>query len=241
MISTEKRKKMETLIYNFFDAFDRTGKNTSFYRERFEKMTNKEFDDFFKDFFDNPKAYLVLNITDYENTMSLKDIKRASKVLNVPLFENVSMSHVTMDKNNIVCTSEPVPVGYIHIKRPQQTISKKNGVSTSIDTRGSLTNQVTGADKNGKESDLENTMLASIQLRNTLKELNGPRADDLHMKNQMLQQIAVNGYVNYTDLESIPENKTTLNTVDTFFIGMGIKTDLVTKGLMLPATLKNQI
>lgn len=241
MITPAKRKKMEDMIYTFFDAFDKSGKNTNYYKARFEGMTDKEFDNYFKNFFADKKAYLVLNIADYENTVTMDDIKRAAKVLNVPLFETVADPHITMDKNNVVYTPQPVPVGYIHIKRPQQTIAKKNGGSISIDSRSSLTSQVTGADKNGKESDLENTMLASMELHNTLKELNGPRADDMHMKNQMLQQIAINGYVNYDDLESDVENKTTLNTVNTFFLGMGIKTDLVTKGLMLSSTIKKEL
>ena len=54
-----------------------------------------------------------------------------------------------------------------------QKRSKKNGISTNIDQRAALTAQVTGADKNGRESDLENTMLASLGMENTLRELNG--------------------------------------------------------------------
>lgn len=240
MMTSKKREEMEKTIYDFFTAFDTSGKNTDYYKSIFQKMTDKEFDDYFNEFFKNENAYLVLNIADYETMIGMEDIERAAKMLNVPLFETVYDPHITMDKENIVFTPEPVPVGYIHIKRPQQTVSKKNGISTSIDARSSLTNQVTGVDKNGKESDLENTMLSSLELNYALKELNGPRADDLHMKNQMLQQIAINGYVNYADLESLPENKTTLNTVDVFFTGMGLKTDLVTKGLMLPGTIKKE-
>ena len=55
---------------------------------------------------------------------------------------------------------------------------KKNGISTDITERSALTNQVTGKDKNGRESDLENSMLISLGMTETLKELNGPRADD---------------------------------------------------------------
>lgn len=240
-MTPQKREEMETLIYNFFSAFDKTETNTKHYQDMFSKMSDAQFDKWFKDFFDNPKAYLVLNICDYENTIQLDDIEDAAKVLNIPLFETVYMPYVTMDKKKTIATPIPVPVGYLNIKRTQQTISKKNGLSTSIDTRSALTAQVTGADKNGRESDLENTMLASLGMVNTMRELNGPRADDMSMKNQMLHDIALNGYVKLEDLDDDVENKTTLNTVNVFLLGMGLDSDLVTKGLMLPASLKDEL
>ena len=240
-MTPQKREEMETLIYNFFSAFDKTETNTKHYQDMFSKMNDTQFDKWFKDFFDNPKAYLVLNICDYENTIQLDDIEDAAKVLNIPLFETVYMPYVTMDKKKTIATPIPVPVGYLNIKRTQQTISKKNGLSTSIDTRSALTAQVTGADKNGRESDLENTMLASLGMVNTMRELNGPRADDMSMKNQMLHDIALNGYVKLEDLDDNVENKTTLNTVNVFLLGMGLDSDLVTKGLMLPASLKDEL
>lgn len=240
-MTPQKREEMETLIYNFFSAFDKTETNTKHYQDMFSKMSDTQFDKWFKDFFDNPKAYLVLNICDYENTIQLDDIEDAAKVLDIPLFETVYMPYVTMDKKKTIATPIPVPVGYLNIKRTQQTISKKNGLSTSIDTRSALTAQVTGADKNGRESDLENTMLASLGMVNTMRELNGPRADDMSMKNQMLHDIALNGYVKLEDLDDNVENKTTLNTVNVFLLGMGLDSDLVTKGLMLPASLKDEL
>ena len=240
-MTPQKREEMETLIYDFFSAFDKTETNTKHYQDMFSKMSDTQFDKWFKDFFDNPKAYLVLNICDYENTIQLDDIEDAAKVLNIPLFETVYMPYVTMNKKKTIATPIPVPVGYLNIKRTQQTISKKNGLSTSIDTRSALTAQVTGADKNGRESDLENTMLASLGMVNTMRELNGPRADDMSMKNQMLHDIALNGYVKLEDLDDDVENKTTLNTVNVFLLGMGLDSDLVTKGLMLPASLKDEL
>ena len=240
-MTPQKKEKMEQTIYKFFDAFDKSGTNTKYYHDMFSAMTDRQFDNWFKEFFANPKAYLILNITDYENTISLEDIEDAAKSINIPLFEDVYMPYITMDKKRVICTKEPVPVGYLNIKRTQQTISKKNGISTSIDTRSALTAQVTGADKNGRESDVENTMLAALGMDKTLKELNGPRADDLVMKNDMLRDIALNGYTKLENLEDSSENKTTLNTVNVFLLGMGLDSDLVTKGLMLPSQLKDEL
>ena len=240
MITPLKRERMEKLIYDTFDALDKTHANSNRYKELFAEMSDAQFDKFFKDFFNDPNQYLTLTICDYEIDLRLEDIERAAKVLNIPLFEKISCPHYTMDKNRVITSKEAVPVGYCHIKRTQQILAKKNGLSTSIDIRSAMTGQVTAGDKNGRQSDLENFMLISLNMNEVLKELNGPRSDDMVMKEEMLTQINNQGYVSIEDLTSDTVNKTTLNTVNTFLLGMGLNSDLVTKGLMLKSTLKEE-
>lgn len=236
-----KRQRMETLIIKVFDKLDPTKRNSEHYKQSFNSMTDAQFSKFFKQLFANEHAYLVLNICDYEVDLRLDYVEAAAKVLNVPLFERVAFRHYTMDKNNVILSKEPVPVGYAHVKRPQQTVQKKNGLSITADIRSSITGQVTGADKNGRQSDLENNMLTSYGMFNGMKELNGPRADDAVMKQQMYQEINNKGYVSLSELESDTGNKTTLCTVDTYLIGMGLKSDLVTPGLMLKKTIREEM
>lgn len=238
--SEKRRGAMEGLIYKFFSSIDKSGVNTKKYKDMFTSMSDTAFTKFFKEFFEDEMAYLILDIIDYERTLKMSDIEDAAKVLNIPLYERVYFPHVNDNIDEPVMTPHPVPVGYINLKRTQQTVAKKNGISTSIDARSAITGQVTRADKNGRESDLENTMLVSLGMNNTLKELNGPRADDLVAKQQMLQAISTKGYVQLSELDDDIENKTTLNTVDTYFLGMSLKTDLVTKGVKLMSTLKNE-
>ena len=240
MITPAKREKMEKLIYDTFNALDPTKANTKKYQEMFSSMTDAQFDKFFKELFKDPSLYLILNICDYEIDLKIEDIEKAAKVLNIPLFEKVAFPHYTMDKNKVIVTKEKVPVGYCHVKRTQQTLAKKNGLSTTVDSRSSLTGQVTGGDKNGRESDLENSMLISLGMTEVLKELNGPRADDPVMKQQMYTAINTKGYVSLEDMDSDPANKTTLNTVDVYLLGMGLNSDLVTKGLMTKKTLNEE-
>ena len=236
----EAKKKMTDLIYKFFMAFDKTGTNVKKYKAIFEALSPTAFRKWFKGFFMNEDAYLILDIVDYERSITFEDIERAAKVIKIPLFEYVYLPHVTMD-GKVIRTREEVPVGYIHLKRTQQTVMKKNGLSTSADIRSPLTGQVTGADKNGRESDLENIMMVALGMENCLKELNGPRADDMVAKREMLADIAKQGYVKFSDLTYDVGNKATLNTVNTYFLGMGLKTDLVTKGNMLKSTLRKEL
>lgn len=235
------KDKMTSVIYKFFSAFDKSGTNTKKYKSIFEPMSEQVFKNWFKGFFADENAYLILDIADYVHTVKMEDIERAAKVINIPLFEYVYLPFITMDKNNVVCTKVKCAVGYAHIKRTQQTVAKKNGISTSADIRSAVTGQVTGADKNGRESDLENAMLVSMGMTNTLRELNGPRADDLVMKREMLANIARDGYLSLDDLTDDVSNKTTLNTVNTYLLGMSINSDLITKGLMLDSTLREEL
>lgn len=117
------RKKMEKMIYDFFTAFDKSGANTKKYKSLFQPMSDTQFKNYFKEFFDNEYAYLVLDIIDYDRIISIKDIERAAKVIDVPLYEYVSLPHLTMDKEHVITTKVPVPVGYYPIKRTQQTLA----------------------------------------------------------------------------------------------------------------------
>ena len=231
---SKKRGAMESLVYRFFKKLDPTGDNTKKYQSLFRPMSDQKFKNFCTEFFNNPDHFLILDTVDYDRDLQVEYIEEAAKVINCPLYEYVSFPHLNMDKDNPIITKHKVPVGYIHLKRPQQTVMKKNGLSIQADQRSAYTGQVTGGDKNGRESDLENCMLTSLGMKYTLKELNGPRADDLVMKKEMLEQINRNGYTELNTLTDKLENKTTLNTINTYFLGMGLHTDLVTKGLKLP-------
>ena len=61
------------------------------------------------------------------------------------------------------------------------------------------------------------------------------------MKQQMLRDIALNGYTRLEDMTDDITNKTTLNTVNCYLIAMGLKSDLVSKGLMLPKELDEEL
>ena len=56
------------------------------------------------------------------------------------------------------------------------------------------------------------------------------------MKQQMMQSIATKGYVQLDELENLPTNKTTLNTVNTYLLGMMLQSDLITSSYILPKT-----
>ena len=226
-MSVVNRKQIEKLIFDVFDALDPTHTNTSKYQTMFDEMNDKDFEKFMKDFLSNDNEQFVLDIVEAENNIKMKNCEKAAKVLDIPLMEYVYMPHLSMDKKNVVVTKEKCLVGYINIKRTQQLLHKKNGLSVSNEKTSALTGQVVGDDKNARDSDMEATMLVALGADKILEEFHGPRSDDLVMKRELRKSIAEKGYVELEELSHSTLNKTTLNTVNTFLLSMNLKSDLI--------------
>ena len=237
MMNKAKRKEMEELIYNFFDLFDPTGRNTEYYRTKFKGMNDAEFDQYFKLLFEQDDPYLTATMVDYENPVKIENIEKAAKFLNVPLFEKVILPYASQDPNNPIITKHECLVGYLNIKRLQQMNVKKIGLSTDISDRNMITGQVSGHDKNSRNSDQETIALLTVGANVSLKELMSMRADDMVMKSEMNKKISRDGYVAMNELTDKLSNKTTLNSAAVFFIGAGLMTDLVMNDYFLPKTI----
>ena len=237
MMNKAKRKEMEELIYGFFDLFDPTGRNTEYYRNKFKSMNDGEFDQYFKLLFEQDDPYLTATMVDYENPVKIENIEKAAEFLDVPLFERVVLPYASQDPNNPIITKHECLVGYLNIKRFQLHNFKKIGISTDISDRNMITGQVSGHDKNSRNSDQETIALLTVGANVSLKELMSMRADDMVMKSEMNQKISRDGYVAMSELTDKLSNKTTLNSAAVFFMGAGLMTDLVMNDYFLPKTL----
>lgn len=225
---SEKRKKVMDHLTQVMNLLDPTGQNAKNYQEKFEKMSDQQFDKYFREFLKDPKRNFYLEIVEYERDLTIENIEKCAEYMHVPLLERIALPYLTNDPDNVITTPYPVPVGYIHEKRMQQTLMKKSAGSTEIKKRSALTGQVTGEDKNARNSDLETYSLAAIKAMNALQEFMGPRADNQKAKMEMYNDISKNGYVSLLDLDlRDPYNKTALNTFSTYYIMQGIQTNLI--------------
>ena len=157
MLSNQKRKEIEELILTTIKLIDPSEINYNYYLEKFNKMDDKEFDKYIKNFLptspnilDDESDNFRLTIIPHKNDLRIENIKKAAKYLDVPLFERVSEPFIGMNKEEVYQTQEPVPVGYLYIKRPEQMASKKNGMSIHMEQRSSTTGQVVNKSKNGR-------------------------------------------------------------------------------------------
>lgn len=224
---SEKRKAIMKYLDGFFNTLDPSGANSKLYHEKFDKMSDSQFDAYMKKFLNDDKQNLYLEIIEYERDLKIEDVEECAKKIGVPLFEYVAMPYLTGDKDNVVVTKAPVAVGYIHEKRMPQTLMKKSHASIKIDKRNPKTGQVVGDDKNARNSDSEVYSLATLGATKFLKESLGPRADDMKAKNEMYAEIAKNGYVSLDDLSDDPSSKVALNTFDMYFLMQGLRTNMI--------------
>lgn len=141
-LTKQKRKKMEDMIIDVYEIMDKQGANLQQFKNMFKSMSDSQFDAYFKKFLNDPKQNFSIEIEPFSDsgTLSLKDIEQAAEYLDVKLNEYVYMPFVNDDKDNPTRSNTRVPVGYIHAKRLQQILSKKNTMSHEISSR----NQKTG-------------------------------------------------------------------------------------------------
>lgn len=241
-INMSKRKQAEKLVYDVMDALDPTGANKKRYQKMFASMPNSEFETLMKDMWEDDTLNFVLDIIDFERDLTLPQVEKAAKILGIPLEETVIFPHLNMDKDNPIVSKVKYIVCYIIFKRLQQTTQKKNSTSIHTEQVSPITGQVTGDDKNGRSSDVENTSLIAIGAINNAREFNGFRGDGTQRGNYALSQIATTGSVSLEDVENSAgeSDHTMLNTIDVIYHGMGIHTDLLGESLILNSTIKKR-
>lgn len=233
-ITSKKRSEVENRIYGFFDIMDKTGKNTKRYKDLFSTMNNAKFEKWVNDFLNDEDEHFSLSVMPYDNEPSMTDIKEACEYVG---FERHKFVYYPEKDGSISRTPKAVPVGFMHLKRLQQVLSKKNAMSFDAGSRNAKTNQVAHDSKIARNSDVESYALTTMGADKTLKELLGARADNSRAKADMLRQISVDGFARQRDMGSEVGKKATLNMLDVFLLGAGIKSDLITKGDVLPQTL----
>lgn len=239
-IDVKKRKAIEKDVYDFFKLADPTGRNTARYKKMFATMSDAKWVQFYESMFNDDTMNYILDIEDFKSEFSVELGEKLLKYLNVPAEEYVMMPHLTMDRLNPMVTKQRVIVGYnIEIRMPQ-TVRHKNSSSTEISQRSAITGQVTGDDKNGRTSDQENVALMVYGAEKIASEFNGFRADGIARKNEAYGDIARTGYCSVDKVEANHglEDRTSLNAINVFFMGMGIKTDLVSTDYILPKTIR---
>lgn len=228
------RKEAELLVYKVMDILDPSEKNSTWYKEKFGAMNDKEFIDFFKQ--DFPIKFQTEVFTG-EPTM--EQIQKAAKEIDVPLMEKVYLPFLYTNKNgNPVKTLYEALVVYVPVKKMKQFISKKNSMSTNITKRDMKTGLLLDIDKNGNTSDKEMECLAVMDLPSTMKELSTYRADAMEAKTEFYNTINSQGMVSLKDVPVSKDDSLSKNMLNTYLVGALLNSNLVNEHDFLPITLK---
>ena len=229
------RQECEALIYETMDALDKTRTNSEYYKKLFSSMSDDQFSSYMKN--DFPFKF---HMRPFEIEPSMSDIEKAAKVVGIPLLEKVALPYLYTNKDGVPVNSQECIVGYIHLKKVQQFITKKNAMSSDIAERDMKTGLLVGFDKNGKTSDREMESLAVSGLDQTMKELSRPRADSMKAKSVMYNTINTLGSVNLKDIPIDIEDSISKNLMNTYLLGAGLQSNIVNQEYYLPYTLLNK-
>jgi hypothetical protein len=229
------RKKAEKLIYDYFDAVDKTKANGDYYRNLFSKMSDAQF----KKFISKRFPYKFQN-KPFVIEPSMSDAVDGLDVLGVPLLEKVYQPHLYRNKDGKPVASKKCMVVWVHAKKMKQFISKKNSMSVEIDERDMRTGLLVNFDKNGKTSDREFEALAIMGLDNTIEEFSRSRADSMKAKDLAYSTIATLGKVSKEDVPVDQDDSLSKNMLNVYMLGAGINSNLVNQDLYLPITIANR-
>lgn len=227
MAIKDRRKVFMDYLDSILNTLDPSGANSKLYHEKFDKMSDNQFDSYIKRFFEDDKQNFYLEIVEYERDLTMENINACAEMMGVPLYERIALPYLTNDTGNVIVSRDRVPTGYIHEKRMPQTLMKKSAASIKIDKRNPKTGQVVGEDKNARNSDSEVYSLATLGAMQFLRESLGARADDMKSKNEMYAAIAKNGYVSLEELSDDVRDKVAINTFDTYFLIQGLRTNMI--------------
>lgn len=253
-LNIKNRKKVEKLIFNTLSKLEIGGLNAKKYKELFEKMSDVQFLAFFKKMQTDDTAHLYVETDLYgKNQITMDSIEEAAEFLNVPLEEYLYIQHKT-DDGEIIRLPQKVPVMYIHLKRMQQLLSKKNISNVDIDS-GNVRSRITGGlnatNKSGRFTDSDTQALLSATSETgtfnvspktneevpafpIMAELMHMRGDNNVIRANVLQQIAFSGEVSLLRtaeaMEGQPRSSTrgqATQTLDVYYLGAGLKTDVM--------------
>lgn len=235
-ITSAKRKEIEKYIYDFYNILDVTGSNTETYKTRFKGMSDNDFSKYINDMMKDDDNNFYLEAMPYDDEPKLSDVRKALKFVGSDTEEYVYYRHETLN-GDPVRTSKKVPVVYLHIKKLRQVLSKKNSYSFDVSKRSALTDQVSGEDKISRNSDSESYALLAVGATNILKEISGARADHATARNAMYNSISTKGFTRLDELPRDMTEKASINILDTFLTSAGLKSDIMTEGLLLTQTM----
>lgn len=234
-LSKEKRKQIELLVYQVFDAVDKSHTNSDYYRGIFSKMTDDQFYKFLQ-----RRLPFRFHTELFKIEPKMYEIFDAFKILNKPLLEKVNMPHVYKNKDGVPVATLECMVVYIHLKRMKQVVTHKSSFAINTDKRDMKTGLLIGADKGAKETDREFESLAVQNLTHSMDEFSRVRADSLRATAQMNNVIAAKGYVSEKDFTVAKDDSLAKNMLNVYLLGAHIHSNLVDTEYMTPYTAKNK-
>lgn len=235
MITPEKRTAAETLIIKTFDAVDKTGANSQYYKELFAGMSDAQFDRYIR-----RRLPYRFHTEVFKVEPKMQDVFDGFRVLKKPLLEKVKLPYLYRDSAGNPIESKEALVIYVNIKRMKQMRTKKTNTAIEIDKRDMKTGRLLGEDKGGLQSNKEFEGTAALGLDSTTTEYARVKADAMRAKTEAYNNINVKGEVSFEDISQDKTDSLAKNTFNVYLIGANIHSNLVDEDYYTPYTLNRR-
>ena len=234
-LTKKQREEIETLVIKFFDALDKSKTNSEYYKSLFASMSDTQFLKMME-----LKFPFKLHYRPSVVEPTIKDAENALKVIGVPMMEKLNLNYYYKNKDGKPVQSKKCLVGYVHHKKVQQIITKKNKWAAEIDNRDMRTGRLKSTDKGAGMSEREFESLTTLGLDKTMEEFMKPKADAMLAKNVMYSTISSTGMVRLEDLPNEKDDSLSKNLMNVFMIGAHLSTNLINTDNYTAHTLKNR-
>jgi hypothetical protein len=220
------RMNFENKIYDLMRELDPSGYNENVYKEYFSTLTNEQFKTFAYNLYmkEDFNLFVEMGLLDRKNTPSLKKIKAIAEKRKIDLVEYVEFPYKRPDHpEDPPISATKIPVIYSVVRQLQQLLDKKNSMSSNTDSTNALTGQVTGSSKAATVGNMQTISLITSNQLKVVKEMHGPRSDDLDAKLKMIDKIESEGDYDIDDITVRPEDKQALETMRVMLVGAGFR------------------
>jgi hypothetical protein len=220
------RNRFEAKIYSLMNDLDPSHYNEEVYKKYFSTLTDEQFKTFVYNLYmkEDFNLFIEIGLLDKKNSPSLKKIKMIAEKRKVPLMEYVEFPFKRPDHpESPPISATKIPVIYSVVRPLQQMLDKKNNMSSSIDVINNLTGQVTGSSKASSISNMQTISLLTSNQTKIIKEMHGPRSDDMQAKLKMIEKIESEGDYDINDITIRPGDKQALETMRVMLVGSGFR------------------
>lgn len=219
------RKDAETFIYKVLDEITGSKENSDMYRERFAKMSDKDFKAFMHRIEEGTEhlSVIVPNFSDTIKVTTANNLKLCKKY-GIKVFHKLTVgAHDGVPEHQ---TPNECMVIDLPVRRQSQTWSKKVRVGDGTYRIDKLTGQSAGKSTGSRMSLDEIRLLSSMGLKDSLVELTKYRGGDKKGLNAMTAMISQKGYSDMDILAPYAGRPESVHTLRSFLTAMHLKTNL---------------
>jgi len=244
-ISPATRKKIQKMIIDCMHTLEPGGYNKKKYTEQFKSQSDTAFSAWVKAKANDQYRYFQITISSYDDDgfPTFDNIKKAAKLINIPLDEYVWFKHMKFKDENgkpiFVKSKTKMPVGYTLVRTPVQRVLKKSKQSMDTSNRDALTGQQTKKTKGGRMSFVDMGVATALGQENLIREVSMVRSDNMNGKMQGEEQIRETGTLILKNIKDYDGSESVaLNTADKYLLAGFIKSNLITDSYKMKGMIK---